>query len=164
MWAMKPIRLLVAVCALVALAACYTSEKPLISEAESVAPYATMTFQASDGSDPPSRFTRIGKHYVTKQDGDVLTLNLKRDGDYYVAQFGGKHDDQVQYLYGYMKLDPAAGTAQAFRIIGTKTDVRDGLRLCEGVICVDSLDAYVAYAREQASTGKPEDTLKFTAK
>ncbi|HVY51392.1 MAG TPA: hypothetical protein VHA07_07495, partial [Devosia sp.] len=127
-------------CALSALAACYTSEKPLISDAQSVAPFAKMTFQDNDSSSgEPTVFTRQGKHYVTTahDDGTVLTLNLKPDGDYYVMQFGGRHDGRLEYLFGYVKLDPGAKTAEAYRVFGTKTDVRDGLRLCEGVICID---------------------------
>ncbi len=161
---MKPIRLLAALSALIALAACYVTDKPLIGDADSVAPYAKMTFQGNDAGDSVSEFVRDGQHYTTTDnDGTLLTLNLKPDGDYYVAQLGGRDGDKDQYLYGYLKLDPAKKTALAYRTFGTKDDVRDGLSACNDVICIDSLDAYVAYAREEAATGKPDTTFIFTA-
>ena len=160
----KPIRFLIAILAAITLAGCYTSEKPLISDDESVAPYAKMTFQGQGASDSPAEFTRDGKHYTTKDnDGTLLRLNLKPDGDYYIAQLGGKSGDKDQYLYGYLKLDAGAGTALAYRTFGTKDDARDGLRACNDVICIDNLDAYLAYARAAAAANKPDTTFKFTA-
>jgi hypothetical protein len=163
MRAMKPIRLLAVLCALIALASCYVTDKPLISDAQSVAPYAKMTFQGRDAGDSAAEFTRTGRHYTTTDnDGTVLTLNLRPDGDYYVAQLGGRDGDKDQYLYGYLRLDPDKGIATAYRTFGTKDDARDGLRACNDVICIDSLAAYITYAKEEVASGKPDTT--FTLK
>jgi hypothetical protein len=164
---MKPIRFAVAALAFAALAGCYTSDKPLITDADSVADYAKITFTDADSDDKPAAFTREGKHYTTASEGNTVELRLKRiDGDYYVAQMSNpkveEGDSSPQILYGYLHLDVAGQKAETWRTYGTKDDVRPGLRLCRDAICIDDLDAYVAYAQKAvADGGKPDTVFKL---
>lgn len=161
---MKPLRLLTALLVLGGLAGCYTSEKPLVSAEESVAPYAKMTFQGQDSSDTPAEFTRDGKVYRTvANDGSKLTLLLKpMENDYYVAQLSGPStsdpNSPEQILYAYLHLDVTNKVADAYRAFGEKKDVRPGLSACKDVICIDDLNAYIDYAKEQIAAGSPPDT------
>jgi hypothetical protein len=161
---MKPMRLVLAALALIGLAGCYTSEKPLVTADEAVAPYARMTFQGKDSSDTPAEFTRDGTTYVTTDnEGTKLTLLLKPvEGDYYVAQLTGPASGDPssgdQILFAYLRIDVPNKTADAYRAFGEKKDARPGLRECKDVICVDDLAAYVAYAKEQVAAGGPPDT------
>jgi len=163
---MKPIRLLLAALAVVGLTACYTSDTPLISDDDAATPFAKITFKGSGADDKPAAFTRDGKVYVTAgEDGEKVFLRLKPvEGDYYVAQMTGtdKASGEAQILYAYLRIDVAAKTAETYRSYGTKDDVRPGLRACKDVVCIDDLNAYIAYAKEAiAANAKPDTTFSI---
>jgi hypothetical protein len=158
---MKPLRILIAVVALVGLSACYTSKTDLVGD-DAVTPFEAISFTGRGGDSKPAAFTREGNGYVTDSDGQKLTLLLKPiEGDYYVAQLGGQNPDgSTEYLYGYLRIDAAAKVADAWRIVGTKADARPGLSECDDVICIDDLEAYIAYAKEAIVAGAaPESTF-----
>jgi hypothetical protein len=158
----KPLRFLVAVLAFAALAGCYTSDKPLVSEDESVADYAKITFTGKEDDAKPAAFDRVGKHYITTgDDNEKVTLNLKRiDGDYYLAQLSGPGPDgSTQLLYGYLHLDVAKQLGETWLTYGTKDDVQPGLRLCKDAVCIDDLAAYIAYAKKAVDAKAPPDTI-----
>ncbi|MEJ0013109.1 MAG: hypothetical protein WDM94_10895 [Bauldia sp.] len=163
---MKPIRFAVAALACALLAGCYTSDKLLVTDADSVADYSKITFTGSEDDAKPAAFTRADKHYVTESDGNTVELRLKRiDGDYYVAQLSNpkvpEGESGAQILYGYLHLDAGKGEAQTWRTYGTKDDVQAGMRMCKDVICIDDLAAYVAYAQKAVADGdKPDSTFK----
>ena len=158
---MKPIRIVLAVLALIGLSACYTSDKPLVTDDDSVTPFQKITFYNQD--DKPLAFEITGKQYVSHgPDGDAF-LRLKLvDGDYYVAQLTGGEGDKQQILFGYMRIDPSHTSVDLWKIVGTAADARPGLRECKDAICVDDLNAYIAYAKEGITGGaKPDTTMKI---
>jgi hypothetical protein len=97
---------------------------------------------------------------MTRGDGQEVSLHLQPVGDrYYVAQLGGPGDDGgMEYLYGFMRLDAAAGVAEVWLMVGNDTDVRPGLSTCDDVICIDDLGAYAAYSQEKVAAGEESDT------
>ena len=157
---MKPIRLLLVGLALIGLSGCYTSEQALVTDGDAVAPYAKITFQGRGDDDEPATFTRDGTSYLAAGEGGDMRLHLKPvDVDFYVAQLSGEGGDgEAQYLYAYMRLDAAAKVAETWKTVGTKADVRPGLRECKDGICIDDLEAYIAYAKEGIAAGNPPDT------
>lgn len=158
---MKPIRFLVAALAFAGLAGCYTSERPLIGEADAVADYAKITFQGKDDDSKPAVFTREGAHYTSSSEGQTTALYLKRiDGDYYVAQLAGPgNDGSTQVLYGYLHLDVPNKQAEAWRTFGTKDDIQTGFHMCKDAVCIDDLNVYVAYAQKAVADNQKPDTL-----
>jgi hypothetical protein len=154
-------RFAIAALACALLAGCYTSDKPLIGDADSVADYAKITFQGKDADSKPAAFTRDGTHYTTSSEGQTVNLNLKRiDGDYYVAQLAGPGSDgSAQLLYGYLHFDVGNKQAEAWRTFGGKDDVQPGLHLCKDAICIDDLAVYVAYAKKAVDAKAPPDTI-----
>lgn len=166
---MKPIRFLFAALAMIGLAGCYTSDKPLVTDADSATPFHKITFYNEDNK--PLDFTLEGKAYRAKGESgapDSLLRFKPIEGDYYVAQLSSAATDDtsggVQILYAYMRVDPANKVADTWKIVGTHADVRPGLRECKDSICIDDLNAYVAYAQEAVKAGaKPDATFKMEA-
>lgn len=156
---MNPLRHLAIAVVCLALAGCFTSKQDLVGES-AVADHAVITFLGEEDDAKPVTFTREGNHYVTRGDGQEVSLHLKPVGDdYYVAQMGGPGDDGgMEYLYGYMRLDAAAGIAEVWLMVGSDTDVRPGLSECDDVICIDDLAAYAAYGQEKVAAGEESDT------
>lgn len=156
---MNAVRLLLAAAITLALSGCFTSTRPLVTDDTGVAPYATLTFD--NGRDDPVVFTREAGHYVTttKESESVYLHLLPVEDDLFVGQLAGpRSGGGLQYLYGYMRLDPAGGVAEIWRSTGRESDVRPGLSQCDGMICIDDLDAYIAYGREAVAEGLPPDT------
>lgn len=161
---MKPLRFALAALAALVVSACYTSNAPLVSDGDAVAPYASLTFD-SEGDSAPVAFARNGSTYVaTSDEGDVLLHLRPIEADYYVAQLTGPDpEDTPRYLYGYMRLDAGAGTADVWMSMGTAADIRAGLSACDNIVCIDDLDAYITYAKEKVAAGAaPDNTLKVT--
>jgi hypothetical protein len=160
---MKLIRFLLAALACAALAGCFTSDKPLVTDADSVADYSKVVFTSPEPDNQRSEFTRLKNHYVTRSHEDVVYLHLKRvEGDYYVAQLSGDQDGQV--LYGYLHMDVAKGEAQTWRIYGSDADIQPGMHKCKDSICVDDLAVYIASGQKAVAAGeKPAEVFKLEA-
>jgi hypothetical protein len=160
---MKPIRLLVAALLCAALAGCYSSEKPLITDDDSVADYLKLVFTSAEPDNQRSEFAREGQHYVTKGDDRTVRLHLKRvDGDYYVAQLTGDNDGET--LFGYLHMDVAKGQAETWRTYGTDADIQPGMHKCKDSVCIDDLNVYIAYAQKAVAGGdKPDSIFKLDA-
>ena len=161
---MNPLRHLAVAAVCLALAGCFTSKQDLVGN-DAVADHAVITFIGEEDDAKPVTFTREGNHYVTRGDGQEVSLHLKPIGDdYHVAQLSGPGDDgSPQFLYGFMRLDVPAGVAQLWLMVGSDADVRPGLSECEDVICIDDLAAYVAYGQEKiAADEEPDTTFKVT--
>ncbi|HVY20171.1 MAG TPA: hypothetical protein VHA70_08845 [Bauldia sp.] len=158
---MKPIRMLIAALAFAGLAGCYSSDKPLVGDADSVAEYSKVTFLGKEADAKPAAFTREGKHYMTDSEGQKVLLHLKRvDGDYYVAQLTGPDDaGGPSMLYGYLHFDVPNKKAEAWRTFGTKDDVQAGMHMCKDAVCIDDLDAYIAYGKKAVDDNLPPDTI-----
>jgi hypothetical protein len=155
---MNPLGFLVMAAALLPLSGCFTSKTDLVGS-DAVADHAVITFLGEEDDAKPVTFTREGTHYVTRGDGQEVSLHLKPVGDdYYVAQLGGPGDDGgTEYLFGYMRLDVGAGLAEVWLMVGGDADVRPGLSEGDDVICIDDLAAYVAYGQEKVAAGEASD-------
>ena len=160
---MKPILLFLAASAGLTLAGCYTSDKPLLTDANSVAPYATITFTAEGSGKPPTVLVRKGAAYVVHtSDGDmeVRLMPVKDKDNWYVAEMSGfGKDASVQRLFGYLHVDLGKKTAEAYESDGETADVGPGLRACDDSICIDDLTAYIAHAQKKVDGGEKPDTV-----
>lgn len=161
---MKLTRFALVAVALTVLSACYTSQTALVTDEFSVAPYETMTFRNENNEELV--FTRNRVSYVTQtEQGETIHLNLMPvEGDFYVAQLSGNSPGKPsEYLYGYMQIDAAKGVALVWRTLGKSEEARPGLRECDNQICIDDINAYIAYGKE-AVVGrmKPDMTLPLT--
>ena len=156
---MNPLRLLVVAIALLPPSGCFTAKTDLVG-GDAVADHALITFIGEQDDAEPVTFTREGNGYITRGDDQEIWLHLKPvEGDFYVAQLSGPDDEGgTEYLYGYMRLDVAAGLAEVWLMVGSEGDVRPGLSQCDDVICIDDLAAYVAYGQEKVAAGEESDT------
>ncbi len=87
--------------AVLALAGCYTSDDPLIDEANAEYPFpAAVTYMYRDGfhAAVPGSLRREADHYVREQDGMIAQLWFRRiEGNYFLVQ----HISPETPLYGY---------------------------------------------------------------
>jgi hypothetical protein len=148
--------------AAVMLSGCYTADRPLITDDDSVAPYAKVSFVEQGGGDAPEVMTRDGNAYIDHQkDGDRTLRFLPVKDNWYVAEMSGvdPDDKSVQRLYGLVHVDVAKKIAEAYETGGDGTDVGPGLRACEAGICIDDLAAYIAHAEAKVTAGAKPDTV-----
>ena len=153
--------MLFAVIASLGLSACFTAEKPLLTDDNSIAPFARISFVEHGSSDTPDVMIRAGKAYVDHQkDGDRTLRFMAVKESWYVAEMSGADEDAtVQRLYALVHLDLATKTAETYASMGDAKDVGPGLRACEAGICIDDLAAYVAHAEAKADAGGKPDTV-----
>lgn len=142
-----------------ALAACFTSNTPLIGAEEAVFPYETIVFRAMDRPDDRAVWKRDGNIYgfFPGSGDEKVAVRLKSVGDdLFVVQMQGPDDEPAPFLYALLKVDRAAMTAESHAAIRPH-DFNDmpGLSRCNEMVCIDDLNAYVAYAREQMEAGVP---------
>jgi hypothetical protein len=148
--------LVLAVAGLV-LAGCFVSETSLIAPGDAAYPYQEIAFTQADGEDVT--LVREGDDYaMTTSEGKVLLrFQLIRD-NYYVVQMGSD-DPSEGWLFALLDVDFAGGTANAYKVIGSESDVAPGLTLCEQVICIASVQAFADYAIAAVQAGaQPEAT------
>ena len=164
---MKPARQIAAAAVAIGLAGCFTAEEPLLTDANSVAPYEQITFRERN-SDDTSTLIRDGKVYLAVGDETNLSMRFMplAEADWYVAEVSGETDGGVTRLYALLNVDLAANEARTYKAIGASADAGPGLRECdEGMICIDSLDAYVANARAAIDAGaEPDATYDIAVK
>lgn len=156
---------ILAVVALAAgLAGCFTSDKPLISDADSATPFKKITFGTPDSKEPTT-VTLEGKAYVAKQKEGTIALRFRLiEADLYLAEMSGADKEgKIQRLYGLVKLDRTANTAGAYKIMAGKDDFGPGLRDCkDSTICIDDVNAYIALAKKaMAAAAKPDVVYKL---
>lgn len=144
------------------LAGCFLSEQPLIPASDGYAPYAELEFHESDGDDVV-RLARDGTIYRGSGDGGAVEITFKQIEDgLLVAQM--KDAAEERYLYGLLRIDEASGTARAYAALsrGTDNEIVPGMERCENLVCVSSLDAYIAHAKAvEAASPEPELTYVF---
>jgi hypothetical protein len=158
---MRRITAVLAATALLALAGCYTADAPLLTDDNSVAPYAKITFTERGTGDAPDVMEREGKVYVDHQvDGNRFLRFMAVRPDWYIAEMSGKDEDgAVQRLYALVHLDVAKNTAETYASVGDETDAGPGLRVCEAGVCIEDLAAYIAHATAKADAGGKPDTV-----
>ncbi len=157
------------VLASLALAGCFTSERPLITAADADYPFESLTYMRTDGGEEIT-LERAADGYAPTSEGETADrLLLKAMGeDLYVAQTAAPNSDGSRYLYGLIRVAPdrkafvvAAGMAEDADLEAVRGGV-PGLRICEqddDTICIDSLEAYLAYARETETGDETPHTI-----
>jgi hypothetical protein len=147
------------------LAGCFTADKPLLTDDNSMAPFARITFVERGSADAPDIMLRQGKVYVDHQkDGDRFLRFMPVKPDWYVAEMSGKDEDAAeQRLYALVHLDLATKTAETYASVGDEKDAGPGLRVCEAGVCIEDLAAYAAHAVAKADAGgKPDAVFDVT--
>jgi hypothetical protein len=145
------------------LSGCFTSDKPLIAADKAAFPFETIVFHEK-ASDQPSKLVHEGSYYVSHEKGGdhIIELRLMPAGDnLYVVEMNGGDETPPLYLHALLKVDPAAKTATSYKAVAPgKDDFGAGLRRCDkDQICIDSLDAYVAYAKAAITAGEKPDAV-----
>ena len=163
--AMKLTKLFAITAFAVLLAGCFTAEQPLLTDANSVAPYEKISFREKDSSDGDT-LTRQGNAYLTVGEDVTLTMRfmpLDRP-DWYVVEVTGEQDGEVSRLYALVKVDLAANTAETYKAVAGDNDAGPGLRRCEdNMVCIDDLAAYIAHALAAIDAGaKPDAAYEIT--
>jgi hypothetical protein len=144
------------------LAGCYTADAPLLTEANSVAPFAKISFR-EQGAKDLSVLTREGSAYtIPSEDGTgKLTLRFMATNrpNWYVAQASAPPSGTpLDLLYAVVRVDLAKREAYSYRALATDPkETGPGLRLCNDLICIDDVNAYVASALAFADRGGAPD-------
>jgi hypothetical protein len=144
-----------------ALSACYTAEVPLVTEANSVAPYAKIGFR-EEAAKEVTTLTRSGTAYtLPSADGQgAITLRFMAAGrpDWYVVQVtspsGGTGPG---LLFAVIRIDLAKRQALSFRALGDLQNPGPGARNCNDLVCIDDIRAYANAAIAYAEMGGPPD-------
>ena len=163
---MKPFSLVLVVLAAVGLAGCFTADQPLLTDDNSVAPYATISFR-DKGSSDASLLRRNGKAYVAEGSDNGVTMRfmpLDRP-DLYVAEVIRQRQRRAAApLCRRQGRFRQAGTAETYKAIAGDNDAGPGLRDCEDhMICIDDLKAYIASAEAAIDAGaEPDGSYQFT--
>lgn len=146
----------------IGLAACFTSKEPLIGPADAAFPFERIVFAEVSRADDPQTWVRKGDAYSWRQDENEereAVMRLKTVGDnLYVVQMEFVEQDQPERLYALLKADLPAKRVYSFA--GIKPDdfaALPGLVLCSSNVCIEDLDAYVAYAMGLIDAGAKPD-------
>jgi hypothetical protein len=155
---MRLLRILSAIVLPLLVGGCYTSEKPLVSADKAVFPYEKIVYTEAGQTDQQT-MTHQGNAYVMKNDkGDQIgLLFMPVKGDYYVVQMGGKTDKGEAYLYGLVKLNADAKTADVYAMVADKSDIGPSLPACKDAdssICLTDLQPYIDHAMAMTGDGK----------
>lgn len=161
---MQPVRnavLTVLVC--LGLVACFTSTAPLIGPEDAVFPFERVVFGEVSRPDDRQTWTRKGDAYSFRPDESEereAFMRLKPAGDnLYVVQMEFTEDEKPMRLYALLRADLAAGRVQSFAAVRPDAfEPLPGLSVCsDDLVCVEDLDAYVAYAKGRMDAGIPPD-------
>jgi len=149
------------------LSACFTSKTLLIAPDAAVFPHERIDFRVVDGDGTLQRLERAGDSYRLTPDPESDRFGLVRlkaaGADTFVVQFwsvpeGGDTDTQV--LYALLVADPAGKRIASYASV--KPDAfapLPGLVPCGENVCIEDLEAYVAYARALVAAGAPPDQV-----
>ncbi len=145
------------------LAGCFTADEPMVSDDQAVAPYGKITFWQADSPEDKTEFAREGKAYVAQTDDSTIALRFRDlGGDLYLAEVTGDRDGKIIRLYSLVKLDTAANTAATYKSVAEDSDARPGMTPCHrediDAICIENMDAYIAFARKAIDDGAKPDT------
>ncbi|MFO1184165.1 MAG: hypothetical protein U1E56_05200 [Bauldia sp.] len=153
---------------LLLLAGCYTSDRELVSATEAVAPYKKIVYQSVE-SDKPTTLVARGSSYAAEpvEPGrQPFEFRFKPlGGSLYLAQLKGVEGKRTQYLFGVVRLDAGAKTAQSFAASASKADQGPDLKPCTKTgadICLTRIEPYVIHALAGIANGdKPFDSYKI---
>lgn len=161
MFAVSRVLSVVLVC--LGLAACFTAKEPLIGPDDAVFPFERIVFAEVSRPDDRQSLTRKGDAYSFRPDQSderEAFVRLKQAGDnLYVFQMEFPENERTERLYALLRADVAAGLVQSFAAIRPDAfEAQPGLSICgNDLVCIDDLDAYVAYAKGRIDAGGPPD-------
>jgi hypothetical protein len=142
-------------------AGCFTSKAPLIEADQAVFPHDRIVFVTADRPEDRLTLQRDGDVYLFRPNTDderYARLRLKDVGDgLYVAQLQsppGDEDPGPLYAVLAVSDDKVASYAA---IKPDDFEAVPGLAVCDTSVCIEDMDAYVAYARERISAGLAPD-------
>ena len=150
-------RLLAVLVLAAGLSGCFTAQTPLIGD-KAVFPYEKIVWMEEKGTEEVT-MTHEGNAYrfrpkEAKSDG---FLRLMPVGDLTLAELEFSEAEKVNRLYAVLKVDMEAKTVQSFAAVAPDGFDEEGFTPCDDGMCVDSLDAYIAYARRLIDDGRPPD-------
>lgn len=155
-------RILALVIFCLGLSACFTSEEPLIGGEDAVFPFERIIFAEVSRPDDRQSWTRKGDAYSWRPDESnerEAVMRLKAVGDdLYLVQMEFAERDQPERLYALLKADLPAKRVYSFT--GIKPDAfeaQPGLSICNSAVCIEDLDAYLAYAKGRIDAGVAPD-------
>ena len=151
----------------VGLTGCFVSKGPLITDEKAVFPYKRIVY-VGQGSSERRTLIRKGSVYVNEtkssSDSEAHVRLLEVADSLYVVQVDVTENNEVQYFYALLKVDLGSKTILEYKALAgdADTDPGPGLSRCdregEEQVCIDRLDAYVAYARKAIDGGTKPDT------
>ena len=149
------------------LTGCFVSTGPLVTEDKAVFPYKKIVY-VTQGSSEERTLIQKGSAYVdetkSSSDSDAHVRLLEVADNLYVVQVDVTENNEVQYFYALLKVDLGSKTVLEYKALAgdADTDPGPGLSRCdregEEQVCIDQLDAYVAYARRAIDGGTKPDT------
>ena len=149
------------------LSGCFSSDKPLIGADIAVFPYQKIVYTEED-RDEPQTLTRTGDAYILTAPNSEETARIRfapagngLGANFYVAEMEFTQDDQTRRLYAVLKLDAEAKQVQSYVAVKPDDPVKaPGLTPCEeDTLCIDSLGAYLDYAKQSIESGRPPDAV-----
>ena len=86
-------------------------------------------------------------------------MRLKAVGDnLYVVQMEFVERDRPERLYALLKADlPAKRVTSYASVMPDSFAAQPGLSICDKAVCIEDVDAYVAYAKGRIDAGVPPD-------
>jgi hypothetical protein len=157
-------RILTVVLVCLGLGGCFTAKEPLIGPDDAVFPFERIVFEeVSRPDDDRQSLIRKGDAYSFRPDASnerEALVRLKQVGDnLYVFQMEFVENGKTERLYALLRADAAAGLVQSFAAIRPDGfEAQPGLSVCsDDLICIDDLDAYIAYAKGRIDAGAPPD-------
>jgi hypothetical protein len=144
------------------LAACFTSEEPLIGAGDAVFPLERIVFAEVSRPDDTQTWTRKGDAYswrIDEGDEREALMRLKAAGEnLYVVQMEFSEAGEARRLYALLLADVPAKRVYSYASIKPDAfEAQSGLSICDGSVCIEDLDAFVAYAKGRIDAGVPPD-------
>lgn len=144
------------------LTACFTSKEPLIGAEDAVFPFERIVFAEASRPDDRQSWTRKDGAYswrIDEGNDREAFMRLKAVGEnLYLVQMEFTDSGKTQRLYALVRADVPAKRVHSYASIRPDAfDVRPGLAICDSFICIDDLDAYLAYAKGFIDAGGPPD-------
>lgn len=149
-----------------ALAGCFSSDGPLFTDDQAVAPYARIAFVSTEHPEEKVSLVRKGNIYFEDKARPDSYRFMPLGDDLYVAE---QTDTQGFRLYGLVRLDATKHVALVYASLASDDDVGPDLPKCEQqgndfqlTICIKSLDTYIAHAKASIASGEKPAIYKLT--
>jgi hypothetical protein len=144
------------------LAACFTSKEPLIGAEDGVFPFDRIVFVEVSRADDRQTWTRKGDAYgwrIDEGDEREASMRLRAVGEnLYVVQMEFSEAGRAQRLYALLRADVPAKRVYSYASIKPDAfEAQPHLSICDDSVCVEDLNAYVAYAKGLIDAGAPPD-------